>query len=44
MMSLSLDFTGAYGPAVILCSGISVVIFFFAIRVQNPQETLGAEA
>jgi OFA family oxalate/formate antiporter-like MFS transporter len=44
MMSLSLDVTGAYGPAVILCAGISVLIFFFAIRVQNPQETLGAEA
>ena len=43
MMSLSLDLTGAYGPAVILCSGVSLVFFFFALRVENPQKALGAQ-
>lgn len=44
LMSVALDVTGAYGTAVLLFAGISLLCFFFSLKVRNPQETLAGAA
>lgn len=40
LLSLTLDVTGAYGPAVLLFAGIAFTCFIFGLKVRNPQEDL----